>query len=336
MSIDVLARAWKHSQQDSSQLLALLALASMAHDDGVLWMRGVTVEYIGRKARTKPRQTQNNLRALERAGEIYAPPTTGGRGHTTRYFVTVGLSQDEISTTLRLEYELSRAEAQRIAIDIMNRQRAQQPAPFVDSIDALEGHETGERVQSTAPIIGAEKVQSTAPFPERVQSSVIKGAIQRHENGTFKASDSADRDPIHGDHDHGSSSSGARAILRKCGIYNGTIRQVLALGIDEDTLIASVEALHRAGWGAGAIANELRDNPPMKGHPYEQPQSGIREPAAQAGAARPAPRSPERARRSAGSHNPTGGAELHNPGWMDREIAKVEAILAEERARAEL
>jgi len=321
MSIDVLARAWKHSQQDSSKLLALLALASMAHDDGVLWMRGVTVEYIGRKARTKERQTQNNLRALEQAGELYAPPTTGGRGHTTRYFVTIGLSQDEISATLKLEYELSAVEAQRAASEIVRRQRMQSTAPFTDAADALEEHETGERVQSTAPI---ERVQSTAPFPERVQSSVIKGAIQRHENGTNGASESADRDPIHGDHDHGSSSrSRARDFLRTHGFYNGTIRQVLDLKIDDATLIASVEALHAAGWGAGAIANELRDNPPMKGHPYEQPLSGGRESTAPAGEQRSAPR--RSASRSAGSHNPSGGSDLRDPGWRERLIALAEA-----------
>jgi hypothetical protein len=168
-------------------------------------------------------------------------------------------------------------------------------------------------------IVGSQVAKPVTPEsqPVIVESQVVSfSALSEQPKDTPK---------IHENHGS-SSSSGARAILRKCGIYNGTIRQVLALGIDEDTLIASVEALHRAGWGAGAITNELRDNPPMKGHPYEQPQSGLGSPAAQAGAARPAPRSPERARRSAGSHNPTGGAELHNPGWQQKELDRIQKL----------
>lgn len=82
-----------------------------------------------------------------------------------------------------------------------------------------------------------------------------------------------DRDQYHIEsHDHGSSGSSARAILRDCGLFNGTIRQIMALGIDTPTLIASVRNLADAGWGAGAIANELRDNPPVKGQPYDKPE----------------------------------------------------------------
>lgn len=81
-----------------------------------------------------------------------------------------------------------------------------------------------------------------------------------------------DRDQYHIENHVGSSDSSARAILRDCGLFNGTIRQVLALGIDEPTLIASVQNLADAGWGPGAIANELRDNPPKEGTPYAKPK----------------------------------------------------------------
>lgn len=60
----------------------------------------------------------------------------------------------------------------------------------------------------------------------------------------------------------------ARVALRACGLYNGSIRQILALGIDTPTLIASAEYLRNEGWGPGAIADELRDNPPAPGVPY--------------------------------------------------------------------
>jgi hypothetical protein len=179
------------------------------------------------------------------------------------------------------------------------------------------------RVYHEKPAPKAHDRAAPPPINPVPQNSVLQNSVLQN---SVLQNTVIDENMIHGSNHDGSSSSGARAILRKCGIYNGTIRQVLALGIDEDTLIASVEALHRAGWGAGAIANELRDNPPTKGHPYEQPQSGVREPAAQAGAARPTPRSPERARRSAGSHNPTGGAELHNPGWQQKELDRIQKL----------
>jgi hypothetical protein len=242
--------------------------------------------------------------------------------------------------------QVTKAKAELVAAGVIERSSKSVRGGQVDSITMVDLWPQNFRaycqdMHDPVSMPAKESVHSTNTLEESVHAANGNGQaftertlsnLSVHE--TDPKCSPGERKKIHENHD--SSSSGARAILRKCGIYNGTIRQVLALGIDEDTLIASVEALHRAGWGAGAIANELRDNPPMKGHPYEQPQSGLGSPAAQAGATRPAPRSPERARRSAGSHNPTGGAELHNPGWMDREIAKVEAILAEERARAEL
>jgi hypothetical protein len=125
-------------------------------------------------------------------------------------------------------------------------------------------------------------------------------------------------DPIEPIMNHGSDSS-ARAILRDCGLYNGSIRKVLALGIDEPTLIASVQNLASAGWGAGAIFNELIDNPPKEGIPYAKPEQRPIQPDV----------SPHQSRRAAkGSHNGTGGDALKNPGWMDQAIAD-----AERRAR---
>src|SRR5262249_20810234 len=71
-----------------------------------------------------------------------------------------------------------------------------------------------------------------------------------------------------------SNSARARKKMRAIGLYNGVIKQILALGIDDDTLIASIEALEADGWGPGAIADELRDNPPPKGQPYERRHTG--------------------------------------------------------------
>jgi hypothetical protein len=347
MSIDVLARAWKHSQQDGSSLLALLALGSMAHDDGVLWMRGVTVEYIGRKARTKVRQTQRILRSLQDAGEIYAPPAVG-RGHTTRYFVTIGLSQEEITATLRLEFDLAAAEARAIAGQIMQRQKVYSSTPFTESTAALEEHEQTGKVSSSTPFLAfeaapaqeehGEKVSSSTPIQEKVSSMTRKGVIHDAENSDSSALERADRDPIRIDPNHNNNSNSARVFLRDARFadgsrfYNGTIPKILALQIDPDTLRASVEALSSAGWNAPEVYAELQANPPQKGVPYATPTPGGSSAPAGGGGQHHATAPVNRARssRSAGSHNATGGADLRDPGWQEREIARINAIYGTE------
>jgi hypothetical protein len=95
---------------------------------------------------------------------------------------------------------------------------------------------------------------------------------------------------------------------------------------DESTVLASLDMLITAGTDMGAIITLLNNEAtiPMKGQPYEQPQSGAVERAAPAGGQRSAFRNP-RASRSAGSHNPTGGSDLRDPGWRERLIAQAEA-----------
>ena len=277
MSIDVLARAWKHSQQSGSTLLALLALSSMAHDDGVLWMRGVTVAYIGKKARTKERQTQSNLRDLERSGEIYAPPAAG-RGRTTRYFVTIGLSQDEVRAVLTLEYQLPKADAARIAADIMQRQKAQQNAPFTDDTAPEQG-ELIEKAQRSAPF--KEKVQPNAPIErkgaiqrqEKVQSSVIKGAIQRQENGTSDASGRATLDPIRHDpnHDHDDGDD-ARTLAFLIDMGFGAAQEFAHLPF-EQTKQDYYNRKADNNQSNAMIVKAWRRNPPTKDYHYEQSRS---------------------------------------------------------------
>jgi hypothetical protein len=306
MANKILTRVLDTSKQRGAARCLIIVLADVADEHGIAYPG---IKYLAGQINEDESYTYKLVRKLIDDGELLHKPG-GGRGRKTTYAVVAGLTDTQRARTN----------------DILQcRVYHEKPAP--------KAHD-----RAAPPPIN--------PVPQNsvLQNSVLQNSVLQNtvidENKPYtildtnypqdSASESAQpaivENMIHGSNHDGSSSSGARAILRKCGIYNGTIRQVLALGIDEDTLIASVEALHRAGWGAGAIANELRDNPPTKGHPYEQPQSGVREPAAQAGAARPTPRSPERARRSAGSHNPTGGAELHNPGWQQKELDRIQKL----------
>jgi hypothetical protein len=78
-----------------------------------------------------------------------------------------------------------------------------------------------------------------------------------------------------------------------------------------------------AGQSAAIIVKAWRSKPPTKDYHYEQPRPVERNDAPD----RPG-RPPSRPR---GSHNGTGGAELRDPGWMEREIAAAEA-----RARSDV
>jgi len=162
------------------------------------------------------------------------------------------------------------------------------------------------------------------------------GVLSSDKRGTFSdANDRAngaaasDKTPIsENDNQHdpivGDDGDRARAkkALSDAGMYPATIRQILAMPLDWPTVITSIANLRTAGWGSGAIADRLRDSPPVKGHPYEQPEQRPVQPQS----APDQPRRSERDNRSRpkGSHNGTGGAELRNPGWMDDLIAKAE------------
>jgi hypothetical protein len=127
-------------------------------------------------------------------------------------------------------------------------------------------------------------------------------------------------------------SNSARAFLRDSGFYNGAITKILDLDLDLDTLRASIQALASAGWGVGAIYKELIANPPQKGVPYATPTPGGSSAPAGGGGQHHATAPVNRARssRSAGSHNATGGADLRDPGWQEREIARINAIYGTE------
>jgi len=102
-------------------------------------------------------------------------------------------------------------------------------------------------------------------------------------------------------------------------MFPKTVSQILALNLDPPTVIAACEMLRGAGWGIGSIADHIRKYPPVKGQPYAKPEPTR---PLQPDHAPDQPRRHPMAARLKG--NPTGGAELRDPGWMEREIAKAE------------
>lgn len=102
MSIKVMSRVWDKSKQKGTNLVALLAIADHADDYGVAWP-GLAL--IAKKARVKKRQAINLVERLEASGELIVIHNRG-RHISNRYFITIGLSPDEIKTTLDTHSEL--------------------------------------------------------------------------------------------------------------------------------------------------------------------------------------------------------------------------------------
>jgi hypothetical protein len=96
VSVEVTNRVWSYSTRKGSDLVLMLTLANRADEDGICWPG---LQYLADKARVVARQARRMLRQLEAAKEIFTL-TGRGRGRTTYYFVTVGLSREQIERVL--------------------------------------------------------------------------------------------------------------------------------------------------------------------------------------------------------------------------------------------
>jgi len=101
MSIEVMTRVWRYSQQSGTALLVLLALADWADDYGYCYPGHVA---IARKARTTERNVYLILNRLAEMGEIRVvrKGSGGKRKETSIYHVTVGMTEQEIVQSERL------------------------------------------------------------------------------------------------------------------------------------------------------------------------------------------------------------------------------------------
>lgn len=87
MSIEAMARVWKHSSAEGSALLVLLALADYADDHDRAWPSQAT---LAAKARMSDRNVRRVLDRLVEMGELVIENAGGsGRGHSATYRITV-------------------------------------------------------------------------------------------------------------------------------------------------------------------------------------------------------------------------------------------------------
>ncbi len=120
MSIDVMSRVWKKSQEKGSRLLLLLAIADHTDEFGFAWP-GIAL--LAEKTRMSERQTKRLLNETEETGELYVDR----RGYNNRYIVTVGMTDEEILAVLTDKHRLAHRpdEASKILAEIKARQQKQ-------------------------------------------------------------------------------------------------------------------------------------------------------------------------------------------------------------------
>ncbi len=101
MSNACLNAVWESSRQRGSALLCLLAIADRAKDDGYAWPG---LQDIARRGRITRRNAIHAVRRLEHSGELYVHRR---QGRTNGYVVAVGMSDDELITSLLSHFGLS-------------------------------------------------------------------------------------------------------------------------------------------------------------------------------------------------------------------------------------
>lgn len=132
MSIFAQNRVWENSQQDGTNLIALLALADWADADGICWYAN---DRIAQRVRREERTVTRILNALRKSGEVFAPPEFGA-GRKTLKFVTVGLPESEIVDVLMRRFGMTPIEATAHALKVLKAQ-AKGKKPVTD--DGLKG-----------------------------------------------------------------------------------------------------------------------------------------------------------------------------------------------------
>ena len=106
MSRKIVDRVWKHSGQSGANKLLLLALAEQADDDGFTW---VSYKTLAPMVGVIERQVYRLVDNLIKKGELLVweqQGQHGGRGYTNIYFVTTGLTQEQIADVVRIRFDL--------------------------------------------------------------------------------------------------------------------------------------------------------------------------------------------------------------------------------------
>jgi hypothetical protein len=106
MSRKIVDRVWQHSKLSGANKLLLLALAEQADDDGFTW---VSYKTLAPMVGVIERQVYRLVDNLIKKGELLVweqQGQHGGRGYTNIYFVTTGLTQEQMAEVVRIRFDL--------------------------------------------------------------------------------------------------------------------------------------------------------------------------------------------------------------------------------------
>jgi DNA-binding MarR family transcriptional regulator len=165
MSNEASNRVWYHSAQRGSRLVLLLALANRADEDGIAWPG---IEYLAKRSRVEEREAKNLIKSLEESGELFVERGRG-RGNTSKYLVTTGHSESELTEILVRRFDYPEAKAHQNSAQIMAR---------------LKQSEEPQKVQETAP--NSDGIKGASSYHKRCKSLPVKGATLPQHIGKTK------------------------------------------------------------------------------------------------------------------------------------------------------
>lgn len=174
---------------------------------------------------------------------------------------------------------------------------------------------------SSAPIAN-EKGHASTPIAKRGTTKGVLWSAKRgtfpdtndHTNGASEPSETAiDEKQIHHDPTHGVGDGDGRTLAFL--IDRGVSAAQEFARFDYETTVIDYDARAAAGHTNAQIVRAWRSKQPTKGDTYadRKPQRPLQPDV-----------SPGRPQRPTGRHNGTGGADLKDPGWQQREIARIQ------------
>lgn len=150
MSIKTLAYVWKHSKQKGARLLALLAIADSANEDGWCWLG---MEKIAQKARQSATHTRTYVRAIAADGEIiiYDRKTEDGEFNYSNLYRVVMPDSDPTPPP-----------------DLRGTPRQRRPHKSVGGTHKIVGGDTHEIVRGVPTESWGDPLQDPSSDPEKI------------------------------------------------------------------------------------------------------------------------------------------------------------------------
>ena len=181
MSIKAMGWYWEHSAQSGHKLLALLALADWANDDGDCYPR---MERIAQRIRRDPRSAQRAVTELEVDGEllIYPGEGSGQRGQKSpRYYLLRYMQAHSISLPPMIVEDARRRRCQdRIAGQKAARLRRQRLALTGDTDVTPTGDTRVTQIHHIDPsVFNHHSDPSIIHHPPSIDQGVMAGSMVR-------------------------------------------------------------------------------------------------------------------------------------------------------------